>query len=119
MSRIAPRIHTDPAVIAQLEAFATQLPQGQCVAVTLDDGSTVRGVVSATATAQVFFDARGNEGLNAIVRIEDLHDQHVDHYLWLDRVRDVVRLANPSPPRPSTRRHPPDPNAPAPDLSAK
>lgn len=111
MSRDAPRIHVGPAAIARLEGIAAQLPQDSRVEVRMDDGSVVRGIVTATPTVQTFFDPDGNEGLNAAARIED--ESGGNGYLWVDRISSVERLPNPTPPQPSSRTHPPDPNAPA------
>ena len=117
MSRDAPRVHVDAAAIARLEAIAVQLPQDAQVQVRLADGSRLRGMVSATPTVQVFYDAEGREGMNAVLRLESFLDDGRahgggDHYLWLDQVDAVERLSNPSRPEPSTRLHPVDPNAP-------
>jgi len=113
MSRIAGRVYSDAADLARFEAIAVQLPQDARVAVRLDDGSVVQGIVSATPTLQVFFDPQENEGLNGVVRIEGLPGSDGDHYLWLDRIHAVTRLPNPSPPETSRRVHPVDPNAPS------
>ena len=112
MSRIAGRVYSDAADIARFEAIALQLPQDGRVAITLDDGSRVQGIVTATPTLQMFFDPQDNEGLNGVVRIEGFPTGSGDHYLWLDRIRSVTSLPNPSPPEASSRSHPPDPNAP-------
>ena len=113
MSRIAGRVYSAAADLARFEAFALQLPQDARVMVALDDGSVVQGIVSATPTLQMFFDPQDNEGLNGVVRIEGFPTGSGDHYVWLDRIRSVTPLPNPSPPEASTRTHPPDPNAPA------
>lgn len=110
MSRVAPRVHTDAAQIARLETIAQQLPQDLRVAITCDDGRSVHGIVSATPGMQVFFDPRGREGLNARVQIEADAGGGVQQ-LWLDCIREVATLPNPSPPEPS-RAQPGDPNAP-------
>jgi hypothetical protein len=112
MSREAPRVHVDPGAIARLEALATQLQQDSRVEVRLDDGSTMRGVVTVTPTVQSFYDPEGNEGLNAVARIE--RESGGNGYVWVDRISAVERLPNPAPPQPSNRIHPPDPNAPTP-----
>jgi hypothetical protein len=117
MSRDAPRVHVDAATIARLEAIAVQLPQDAHVRLRLVDGSQLRGMVSAAPSMQAFYDGDGREGMNAVLRIESFLDDGRphgggDHYLWLDQVAAVERLPNPSPPEPSTRLHPADPNAP-------
>ncbi len=111
MSREAPRVHVDPAAIARLEEVARQLPQDSRVEVRLDDGTTMRGIVTMTPTMQSFYDPDGVEGLNAVARIE--RESGGNGYLWVDRVSAVQRLPNPTPPEPSSRVRPPDPNAPA------
>jgi hypothetical protein len=112
MSREAPRVHVDPAAIARLEGVSAQLQQDSRVEVRLDDGSTLRGIVSMTPTIQAFYDPDGNEGLNAVARIE--REAGGNGYVWVDRIAGVERLPNPTPPQPSSRKHPPDPNAPSP-----
>ncbi len=101
MGRFAERIHTDRADIARLEARILELPNDAHVELTLDDGSRVRGTVAARASLQLFEDQDGNEGMNAIVRIEDpaldapgtagMHD------IWVDRIADVRRLPRADP----------------------
>jgi hypothetical protein len=112
MSREAPRVHVDPAAIARLEDLSTQLQQDSRVEVRLDDGSMLRGIVTMTPSIQSFYDPDGNEGLNAVARIE--REAGGNGYLWVDRIATVERLPNPAPPQPSSRIHPPDPNAPSP-----
>jgi len=127
MARVAPRVYLAAADIARLEAIALQLPQDARVQVTLEDGRQIAGMVSATPTVQAFFDPRGVEGMNALLRldactdaahfVESSHQRaHPDgiHDLWLDEVSAVTRLPNPSPAETSARSHPPDPNAPTP-----
>ena len=129
MARVAPRVYLAAAEIARLESIATQLPQDACVRVSLEDGRQLAGMVSATPTVQSFFDPRGIEGMNALLRLDACFDD-VDfeaasgepprahppgiHDLWLDAIQAVTPLPNPSPAETSTRRHPPDPNAPTP-----
>ncbi len=112
MSSIAPRVHTDQATITRLESLVSQLSQAERVQITLADGTVMRGLVSAVPSMQIFFDADGTEGSNALVRIEESCDERRFSEVWLDLVSDVVHLPNPTPPESSTRRHPPDPNAP-------
>ena len=118
MTRAAPRVHGTQPEIARMERFAQQLPQDAYVELRTQGGDCIRGIVSATPTVQSFYDAEGREGLNGVVRLEAFLDDGRPHqgglqYLWLDEVAHVERLPNPSPPEPSVRTHPPDPNAPA------
>jgi len=89
-------VHVDPAAIARLEDIAMQLPQDSRVAVRMDDGTTLRGIVTLTPTVQAFYDPDGNEGMNAVARIEREHGGN--GYLWVDRVSGVERLPNPGDP---------------------
>jgi hypothetical protein len=109
-------VYLEPAEIARLEAVALQLPQDARVEVVLDDGSALRGMVSMMPTVQAFYDPEGREGLNGVARIECESGGVASGdslYLWLDRIDSVATLPNPTPPEPSTRHHPPDPNAPS------
>ncbi|MCF7222269.1 DUF3247 family protein [Marilutibacter chinensis] len=95
MGRIAERIHTDQAEIARLEALIALLPNDAHVELTLDDGGVISGTVAARPTVQVFEDPHGNEGLNALVRIEDIAfdpaGTAVPRDVWIDRIVKVVR----------------------------
>ncbi len=111
MSRSAPRVHADPAVIARMEALCDRLEQDARIALRTDGGEWIRGIVSPQPTVQSFFDPDGNEGLNGVVKVET--DGGGERYLWLDEVAFVEHLPNPSPPEPPDGHRPPDPNAPA------
>jgi hypothetical protein len=50
MSRIASRVYSDATDLARFEALALQLPQDARVAIVLDDGSMVQGIVTTTPT---------------------------------------------------------------------
>ena len=115
MSRAAPRVHADQAVIERMEAVATRLAQDMRVALRTDRGEWFRGMVSMTPTVQTFFEGDGNEGLNGVARIE-LENDGGDQYLWLDEIAYVEQLPNPSPPQASDGHQPRDPNAPALEL---
>lgn len=116
MSRVAPRVYLQADDIARLEAMGARLHENERVRVELDDGRLVEGIVELTPSMLVFFDPNGREGMNASVRLAPWLDDgrtHPDGLLniWLDEIRAVTRLPNPSPPEPTTR-VPPDPNAP-------
>lgn len=118
MSRVAPRVHVSADRIAWLEDLACQLLQDERVAIVLDDGTSLLGVVEYQPSVQMFFDPQGREGTNAQVRIELWLDDGRPHPsgirdLWLDEISAITRVPNPSPPEASSRTSPPDPNAPA------
>ncbi len=89
MGQFAECVYTDQADIALLESRAEQLPDEAKVEVVLIDGSKVEGVVSARPTVQMFHDSEGEEGINALVRIDDAQDPERAHYLWLDEILEV------------------------------
>jgi hypothetical protein len=92
MSKYAERVHTDATQIAQLEALVTQLPSEAKVVIELDDGSELRGAVPVQPTVQTFRDAEQREGINGLLRLDDLADPTRQHHVWLDRIRKVTRL---------------------------
>jgi hypothetical protein len=92
MTGFAEQVYTGQRDIARIESLAGQLEDEAQVAVRLADGSRVEGVVLARPTIQVFRDAEGHEGLNAVVRIEDAGDPARSHYVWLDRIVDIQRI---------------------------
>ena len=116
MSRVAPRVHVQADAIARLEATGAQLHENEYVRIELDDGRIVEGIVELTPSMLVFFDPDGREGMNATVRVAPWLDDGRPHpdgrlNIWIDEIRAVTRVPNPSPPEPSVRM-PPDPNAP-------
>jgi hypothetical protein len=119
MARVAPRVYVAADDIASLEATCLQLPSNERVQLLLDDGTRLQGVVETMPGMQAFFDPGGREGMNALLRLEGCPDDGrphpgAIHDIWLDQIHAVTRLPNPSPPEPSTRAHPADPNAPTP-----
>lgn len=92
MSQFADRVHTDRVQIARLETLVTELPSEAKVALTLTDGRTLRGTVSVQPTVQTFRDYDGQEGINALLRLDDAEDPAHQHYVWLDQVEKVTTL---------------------------
>jgi hypothetical protein len=127
MARVAPRVYVHADDIARLEHLIEQLPESRRVQVLLEDGTRLQGIVELRPGIQAFYDPQGREGMNALLRLEAFlddgrtHDGGLDnggvHDIWLDAIREVTRLPNPSPPQPSSRAFPPDPNAPAPPIT--
>jgi hypothetical protein len=92
MSRIAPRIHTNPADIAALEALLPQLKGQTEVEVTLKDGRRLLGTVAVQPTVQQYRDAEENEGSNGQLRLDDLDAPVQQHVLWLDEISAIREL---------------------------
>lgn len=94
--RTADRILTAAADIDRLRGLIEHLGEGHAVAVRLDDGSEVRGIVSERPTLQQFFDAAGNEGTNAWLRLDEPAMDQPESAgwcdIWLDRVNAVREL---------------------------
>jgi len=88
----APRhLYTRQADIARMEALIRQLPDEAVVEIRLADGGSITGTVPVRPSVQVFRDADGGEGFNAVVRIDDSKRPNVVHYLWLDRIASVIQ----------------------------
>jgi uncharacterized protein DUF3247 len=92
MTRRAENVYTEQQDIARIEAWVDQLADEAQVAITLTDGTQVEGYVAVRPTIQVFHDGSGREGMNALVRIDDLADPAHIHFLWLDRIVDIQRM---------------------------
>lgn len=92
MSRRSEHVYTDPEDIAWLEALALRLPSNAHVAVQCKDGSQCTGVVSQRPSPQMFYDAEGVEGVNAVLRLEDDQARDGERELWLDRIASVRKL---------------------------
>ncbi|MCW4454451.1 DUF3247 family protein [Flavobacterium sp. MXW15] len=92
MARYAPHVYSDQPRIAALEALIAQLPDEARVQLTLDDGTRVLGTVSVRPALQLFFDHDNRQGMNAMVRIDDLDQPVQQHRIWLDRISEVRSL---------------------------
>ena len=87
-------LYTRQADILHLEAMIQQLPDEARVELHLTDGARVTGTVATRPSVQVFRDSEGAQGFNAVVRIDDQqHPEHA-HYIWLDRIAQVVHLGS-------------------------
>ncbi|HSX63857.1 MAG TPA: DUF3247 family protein [Pseudoxanthomonas sp.] len=92
--QIPDRVFTQPGDVALLEANIAALPDEAIVQLTMEDGSAVRGVVAVRPSAQIFRTDDGQEGINAVLRLDDLDHPEHPHYLWLDQVRDILPLGS-------------------------
>src|SRR5690606_41554277 len=93
MTRRAARVHADRSRIERMAALCSHLDEEERVSVALDDGSQVTGVVLAKPSLQTFLDADGNEGLNAVVKLDDVGGSGRARSYWLDLVVDVRQCA--------------------------
>lgn len=94
MGQFAEHVYTGQEDIARIESRAVQLDGETWVALTLDDGTVVEGVVAVRPIVQTFRDPQGREGINAVARVDDAGDQAVSHYVWLDRIREIRHLGS-------------------------
>ena len=92
MSRIAPRIHTDPAQIARTEALLPQLDGETQVELILHDGRRLLGTVAVRPTVQQYRNAAGDEGSNGQLRPDDYDTPVQQHHVWLDEIASINRL---------------------------
>jgi len=92
MSNIAERVHTDQGEIALIESRIMQLNDAVAVELGLSDGRKLQGVVTVRPSVQTFRDADGREGINALLRLDDLHEPGKTHHIWLDQVADIFPL---------------------------
>lgn len=89
MTQLADRVHTDPEQIQRLRQLIERLPDAGLVDIVLVDGSRQSAVVTVRPSLQTFLDADGNEGVNAVLRLDDPQFDNGSRYLWLDEVLDI------------------------------
>ncbi|MNM47490.1 hypothetical protein D3C81_584560 [compost metagenome] len=92
MAQYAPHVYSDPMTIALLETLAGELPEQARVMLVLDNGARVAGTVTTRPVLRHFADCDECPGVNATVRLDDLVRVSQQHMLWLDSVRQVLRL---------------------------
>jgi hypothetical protein len=94
MSSIAERVHTDQAEIALIESRIMELNDEAIVELSLSDGRKLQGVVTVRPSVQTFRDPDGREGINALLRLDDLHEPGKTHHIWVDQVTDIFPLGS-------------------------
>lgn len=94
MTRIVERVHNGQEQIALLESRIAELPDEAIVEITLADGRKLKGVVTVRPTIQTFRDAEGREGVNSLLRLDDLDEPGNSHQVWLDQVSDVFHMGS-------------------------
>ncbi|MGH8025295.1 MAG: DUF3247 family protein [Pseudoxanthomonas sp.] len=94
MAQIAERVHTDQREIALIESRIVELNDASAVELSLSDGRKLQGVVTVRPSVQTFRDAEGREGINALLRLDDLHRPGKTHHVWLDQVTGIFPLGS-------------------------
>lgn len=89
MGRSAKTVCTHPREIDRLNRLITELPQGERVRVVENGGQMFSGTVVERPALQLFEDADGNEGFNAVLRLDDPSAPPWDADLWLS---DILRV---------------------------
>jgi len=89
MAQRADRVHTRQQDIERLSSLCDALQQEARVTVTLANGASVAGVVLAKPGLQTFIDHEGREGVNAVLKLDNIGGMGVVRYFWLDDVVDV------------------------------
>ena len=95
MGRNATKVFVEPGEIARIEQLVTQLPSLARVRVILRDGEEITGTVTERPALQLYEDARGVEGFNAELRLDDPHAPPWEAFVWLGDVEKVERLDPP------------------------
>lgn len=88
--RIAQHVYTDQADIDRLQAMIPELPNGQPVALAMRDGTRLAGIVAVRPTIQQFFGPDGQEGSNALVRLEQPALVRPEAAGWVDVFLDEI-----------------------------
>jgi hypothetical protein len=94
MTAIAERVHTRQDEIALIESRIAELPDEAIVEITLDDGRKLKGLVTTRPSIQTFRDAEGREGVNALLRLDDLELPGHSHQVWLDQVSGIFHMGS-------------------------
>lgn len=92
MGKYAASVCVDVESIRRIERLVEQLPTNGHVVIVQQDGARFDGVISERPNVQVFRDARENEGINALVRLERPDDPDWHRWVWLDRIAEVEHL---------------------------
>ncbi|MGH8075206.1 MAG: DUF3247 family protein [Lysobacter sp.] len=96
MTRNAEHVYTGADDLERIRQHIEQLPNGAHVRLRLQDGGELEGIVAARPIAQLFFGPDGNEGTNAVVRLEQPALPRPEEAgwrdLWVDRIRSIERL---------------------------
>lgn len=92
MGRIANTVYTQKDDIGRLERFVTELPSDAHVRITDVHGRIFEGTVIERPALQLFDNANGVQGFNAILRLDDAHAPDGTAYLWLGDIHSIEHM---------------------------
>jgi hypothetical protein len=92
MTQIAKQVFTERADIDRLDHWITELAVNAQVRITTRGGEVVEGLVMVTPTVQVFRDHDDVEGLNGVVKLENMELPNHDRVVWLGDIRELTHL---------------------------
>jgi hypothetical protein len=92
MTQIAKQVFTERADIDRLDHWISELAVNAQVRITTHDGEVLEGLVMVTPTVQVFRDHHDLEGLNGVVKLENLERSERDQVVWLGDIRELEHL---------------------------
>lgn len=93
MTRRAERVCAEREAVERMTRLLPLLDEEAHVRVTLDDGRQISGVVLVKPGLQTFVDADGNEGVNSVVKLDDINGSGRAGSYWLDTFVEVTRYA--------------------------
>lgn len=92
MAQYADRVHAQADEVDRLAALCARLDDTVRFVFDLIDGTRFSGVVVTRPVLQTFIDHDGNEGINAVLRLDGIDgDADRTRFLWLDEVLEVSR----------------------------
>lgn len=93
MSPQPPTLVTSREAVAKIEHWITLLNDEAIVRITLDS-DVIEGAVAVRPTIEAFRNDAGEEGHNALLRLDAIGSPQIPRYIWLSDVRDVERLGS-------------------------
>lgn len=93
MSQQPPTLVISRDAVAKIEHWITLLDDEAVVRVVLDSDAC-EGVVAVRPTIEAFRNDAGEEGHNALLRLDALESTQSPRYIWLSDVRAVEQLGS-------------------------
>jgi hypothetical protein len=86
MAQQAARVYSDPRETQRLADLCRQLDDTERFSLVLVDGTELTATVVTRPVLQTFVDAAGDEGVNAVLKLETDDAATAPRSLWLDEV---------------------------------